>query len=136
MKEFKLNKEPKATTGFTTPEGYFDVLSEKIMQEIDNSEKPKIIVLNKVNWKIAVAAVLVLGLFVSVFNTFNKQSDTIEAPIIENYLVNSTNINQYDLISEIELNEIENIEINLDFGDKNLEEILNSNIKIETIINE
>ena len=42
MKEFRLDNEPKITSGFKTPEGYFDDLSEKINANLPKNE-PKVI---------------------------------------------------------------------------------------------
>ena len=34
MKTFKLENEPKITTGFKTPDHYFDAFSTKVLQQI------------------------------------------------------------------------------------------------------
>jgi hypothetical protein len=38
MKAFKLENEPKITTGFKTPENYFDDFSVKVLQQINEEE--------------------------------------------------------------------------------------------------
>jgi hypothetical protein len=38
MKAFKLENEPKIKTGFKTPDHYFDDLSAKILQQINEKE--------------------------------------------------------------------------------------------------
>jgi hypothetical protein len=42
MKNLNLENGPKITTGFTTPEGYFDDFSARIMQQLPVNE-PKVI---------------------------------------------------------------------------------------------
>ena len=39
MKEFRLDNEPKITSGFKTPEGYFDDLSKKINANLIKSSR-------------------------------------------------------------------------------------------------
>ncbi len=41
MKAFKLENEPKIKTGFKTPEHYFDDLSAKVLQQINEIEVKK-----------------------------------------------------------------------------------------------
>ncbi|WP_431242471.1 hypothetical protein ACQ9BO_21940 [Flavobacterium sp. P21] len=38
MKAFKLENEPKIKSGFKTPEHYFDDLSAKVLQQINEKE--------------------------------------------------------------------------------------------------
>ena len=40
MKEFKLDKEPKINSGFTTPEAYFDSFSESVLKQEENGIMP------------------------------------------------------------------------------------------------
>ena len=41
MKPFKLDNEPKITSGFTMPEGYFDSFTDKVLTQL-NKEEPKV----------------------------------------------------------------------------------------------
>ncbi|PTT12069.1 hypothetical protein DBR27_05895, partial [Flavobacterium sp. HMWF030] len=63
MKTFKLENEPKITTGFKTPEDYFDNFSAKVLQQI-NEKEVKVIPLYKRKkvLTMAAAAAVFIGL--------------------------------------------------------------------------
>ena len=136
MNEFKLNKKPKLTAGFRTPDAYFEAVSDKIFETATRKTNPISVFRMSTKWKMAVAAILVIGVFVPVYMTLTKDTLEVEAPTIENYIVNNTNINQFDLISELESEEIENINVNLNIDGENMDAILTSNSKIENLITE
>ena len=136
MNEFKLNKKPKLTAGFRTPDAYFEAVSDKIFETATRKTNPISVFRMSTKWKMAVAAILVIGVFVPVYMTLTKDTLEVEAPTIENYIVNNTNINQFDLISELESEEIENINVNLNLDGDNVDAILTSNAKIENLITE
>ena len=63
MKEFKINDENKITSGFTTPEGYF----ENFTIDLQNNESHqktdrKVISINTKRWLTSVAAVLIVAI--------------------------------------------------------------------------
>jgi hypothetical protein len=137
MKAFKLESEPKTESGFKTPENYFENFSEKVMQQLPEKETGVISLYHK-NKRIfmAVAAILILALFVPLFNTTptNSNSDAIDAVALENYLSYQSNINQYDLINDLEYDEIDNIKTTVVLEDATIEEILVSNANLEHLI--
>lgn len=137
MKAFKLESEPKTEAGFKTPENYFENFSEKVMQQLPEKETGIISLYHK-NKRIsmALAAILVLALFVPLFNTTptNSNSDAIDAVALENYLSYQSNINQYDLINDLEYDEIDNIKTTVVLEDATIEEILVSNANLEHLI--
>jgi hypothetical protein len=137
MKAFKLESEPKTESGFKTPENYFENFSEKVMQQLPEKETGVISLYHK-NKRIfmAVAAILILALFVPFFNTTptNSNSDAIDAVALENYLSYQSNINQYDLINDLEYDEIDNIKTTVVLEDATIEEILVSNANLEHLI--
>ena len=136
MNEFKLNKKPKLTTGFRTPEGYFEAVSDKLFEKATRKTSSISVFRISARWKMAAAAILVIGLFVPIYMTLSKDAFEVEAPTIENYIVNNTNINQFDLISELNSEEIENINVNLNMEVENIDDILTSNTNIENLITE
>jgi hypothetical protein len=137
MKAFKLESEPKTESGFKTPENYFENFSEKVMQQLPEKETGVISLYHK-NKRIfmAVAAILILALFVPLFNTTPtiSNSDAIDAVALENYLSYQSNINQYDLINDLEYDEIDNIKTTVVLEDATIEEILVSNANLEHLI--
>ena len=42
MKKFNLENEPKITSGFTIPDGYFDTFSDKILAQLPKQD-PKVV---------------------------------------------------------------------------------------------
>jgi hypothetical protein len=136
MNEFKLNKQSKLTTGFRTPEGYFEAVSDKIFEKATRKTSLVSVFRMPTRWKMAAAAILVIGFFVPIYMTLSKDVFEVEAPTIENYIVNNTNINQFDLINELDSEEIENINVNLNLDGENVDAILTSNAKIENLITE
>ncbi|MEM0575649.1 hypothetical protein [Flavobacterium polysaccharolyticum] len=107
MKEFKLDNEPNISTGFSVPENYFENFSAKLLQELPK-EEPKVISLFQKRKKLlfAAAAVLIIALSLPIYNSFFKTTQELDNASIENYLTYQPNITQYDLISEMEANDL------------------------------
>ena len=103
MKEFKLDNNPKICSGFSVPENYFENFSSKLLQELPKNE-PKVISIYQKKKKLlfAVAAVLILALSIPIYNALISSNNELDNTSIENYLTYQPNITQYDLISELE----------------------------------
>ena len=103
MKKFKLDNNPKISTGFSVPENYFENFSVKLLQELPKNE-PKVISIFQKKKKLlfAVAAVLILALSIPIYNALISSNNELDNTSIENYLTYQPNITQYDLISELE----------------------------------
>lgn len=136
MKAFKLENEPKITTGFKTPDYYFDDFSAKVLQQI-NENDVKVIPLYKRKKVIVmlVAAVFVIGLMIPVINNYNKSKEFDEASL-ETYLSYQSNLNQYDLINQLDTKDIEGLNKNVALEQETIEDILSSNPNIENLISE
>lgn len=137
MKTFKLENEPKITTGFKTPEDYFDNFSAKVLQQI-NEKEVKVIPLykrKKVLTMTAAAAVFI-GLMIPVVNNYNATSKDLDEATLENYLAYQSNLNQYDLIQNLDTNDIQKLNKNVAIEDETLEDILSSSPNIEHLISE
>jgi hypothetical protein len=137
MKAFKLKNKRKVVSGFNTPEKYFENFSEKVIQQLLEKDT-NMIYFFKNNKRIflAIAAILILALFVPFFNTRtnNVSTDVIDTSVLENYLSYESNINQYDLINDLEYNDIDNIKTTVALEDATIEEILVSNTNLEHLI--
>lgn len=135
MKEFRLDNEPKITSGFKTPEGYFDDLSEKINANLPNSE-PKVISIfqKRKTWMYGIAAVLAISLSV-IFYQQSQSAETLDAEFLENYIARNTTVSEYDLLELLEKEDIEKIQIDLDIQDDILEETMINNNLEHYIIN-
>ena len=135
MKEFKLENEPKIKTGFKTPEHYFENFSVNLLEKLPQNE-PKTISLFTRNKKafIAIAAVLVIALTVPIVYKYVTKSKELDEATLETYLSYQSNLNQYDLIHELDTNDINNLDQNIALGDDTLEDVLASNPNIEHLI--
>jgi hypothetical protein len=136
MKEFKLENKPKIESGFKTPEHYFENFSEKLMQNLPANE-PKVISIfqrRKRSLMIA-AAILIIALMIPLLynTTANKELDETT---LENYLSYQTSMTQFDLISALESEDINNINTTVALEDKTIEDMLARNPDLEQLLNE
>ncbi|RKS02323.1 hypothetical protein [Flavobacterium sp. 102] len=132
MKPFKLDNEPKITSGFTTPEGYFDSFNAKILRQLP-SEKPKVISIfsRKKTWYYAAAAVVVMMLSIPVFNTFKTSPEEIDAIALEDYLNNHTTISNDEIANFLDKEDLDKMKLELNLQDEAMEEILLNNADLE-----
>ena len=136
MKEFKINDENKITSGFTTPEGYF----ENFTIDLQNNESHqktdrKVISINTKRWLTSVAAVLIVAISVTIYTklVIEKTEDSIE---MENYISNHSDISQYDLITLLDEKDIENLSVEMNFNSTETEEEYENTNEIENYITE
>lgn len=135
MKEFKLDNEPKITSGYTTPEGYFDAFSEKMMAQLPK-DKPKVISIysSRKRWMFAAAAVLVLALSVPVFNKLTTNTAELDQQTLEDYITYNSGISENDLVDLLEKEDIEKMNVDYNIQDKDVEDLLSENNNIEQYI--
>ncbi|GIZ10328.1 hypothetical protein [Flavobacterium sp. UMI-01] len=108
MKEFKLDTTPKIPTGFQTPEGYFDTLSERVLQQLPEKES-KVISIFKNNKKafLMVAAVFVIALLIP--SLYQTKTTELDDSAIENYLTYQSNVTQYEIINLLDDEDIDEL---------------------------
>ena len=137
MKAFKLENEPKTESGFKTPEHYFENFSSKVMQQL-TKEEPKVISLfqKKKFIIMMVAAVLVLALMIPVFLTYSTKNKELDETTLETFLAYQSTINQYDLISVLEPEDINKIKTESVLEDKTIEDFLATNSSVEDLLTE
>ena len=135
MKTFKLENETKIETGFITPEHYFENFSIKMMEQLPNNE-PKVISIfqKRKNIFMLVAAVLVIALMIPILNYSTENSKNLDAVALENYITYQSNVNQYDLISVLESEDINTINSGIVLEDDAIEDHLSNNSNIENLI--
>ena len=137
MKKFNLENVPKTTSGFIVPDNYFEDFSKKVLSQLP--EKPnRVIPLYKQKSKllIAVAAILVIGLFIPIFNQLSKPAEELDLTTLENHLSYQTNINQYDLISELDEDDLNKMGATIQLKDEIIEEHLSTNSDLERLLSE
>ena len=135
MKTFKLENKPKIETGFKIPANYFDDLSLKIMEQIPASE-PKVISIfqKRKGLFMMAAAILILALMVPVFNNLSTTKKELDSAALENYITYQSNVNQYDLISILETEDITNMSSGIVLEDQVVEDVLSTNSNLENLI--
>ncbi|RKT00326.1 hypothetical protein [Flavobacterium sp. 123] len=137
MKTFKLENEPKITSGFKTPENYFENFSAKMMQQLPEKE-PKVISLfqKRKKFLFSIAAILILGLMIPIYTTLSSTSKELDEATLENYISYQSNVTQYDLVSELEPEDIDQIKTNVTLEDTAIEDILTTNSDMEVLMTE
>ena len=137
MKPFKLENEPKIETGFKIPDNYFENFSDKVLQQL-SKEEPKVISIfpKKKFYFMTVAAILILALAVPIYITFSTKTKELDDATLENYLSYQSNLNQYDLISELEPEDIVKMQPKSTVEDQTLEDILTANADVEHLVSE
>ncbi|GGA76253.1 hypothetical protein GCM10008015_16070 [Flavobacterium palustre] len=136
MKEFKLNTNPKIESGFKTPDDFFDKFSANLLEQLPKNEPKTISLFQKKKTIIMmVAAVFVLALAIPTLIKNASGSNEIDTVTLENYLSYQSNVNQYDLINELDEEDIDNINnTNIVLEDKTIEDILINNNNLEHYI--
>lgn len=135
MKTFKLENEPKIETGFKTPDHYFENFSIKMMEQLPKNEPKVIPIFQKRKTLIMMAAaVLILALMIPILSPSPTNTKELDAAALENYITYQSNVNQYDLISVLETEDINNIKTGIVIGDDAIEDHLSTNSNLENLI--
>ncbi|MFV5695880.1 hypothetical protein ACM55G_10630 [Flavobacterium sp. LB3P122] len=135
MKAFKLENNTKIESGFKTPDHYFENFSTKVLQQLPK-EDSKVISLfqkRKIIMMMA-AAILVIALMIPIINTYTTKTKELDSKTLENYLTYQSNMNQYDLISELDFEDINKIETTVALEDKTVEDLLSINSNVENLM--
>jgi hypothetical protein len=137
MKAFKLENEPKIESGFKTPDHYFDHFSAKVLHQLPENEPKVISIFQKGKTVIMmVAALLILALMIPIYTTISTNSKELDETTLENYLAYQSNLNQYDLISELETEDITKMQPISSTEDKVIEDILATDSDVEHLLTE
>ncbi|MFV5697916.1 hypothetical protein ACM55H_06065 [Flavobacterium sp. ZT3R17] len=135
MKPFKLENEPKIESGFKTPDHYFENFSAKVLQQLPKEEPKVISIFQKKKIVIMmVAAILILALMIPILNTYSTKTKELDSATLENYLTEQSNMTQYDLISELQPEDINKMKTTVVLEDKTVEDILATNSNLEHLI--
>ncbi|MDI5899373.1 hypothetical protein [Flavobacterium yafengii] len=135
MKTFKLENEPKIETGFKTPDHYFENFSIKMMEQLPKNEPKVISIFQKRKTLIMMAAaVLILALMIPILSPSSTNTKELDAVALENYITYQSNVNQYDLISVLETEDINNIKTGIVLEDEAIEDHLSTNSNLENLI--
>lgn len=135
MKTFKLENEPKIESGFKTPENYFDNFSERILGQLPKNE-PKVISIfsRRKTWIYSAAAVIILALTIPIYNNYYKTSSEIDTPTLENYIAYNSTVSDVDIVNLLDDKDIQKMSVDLNIGDKSIEDELSTNKNLEQYI--
>jgi len=131
MKAFKLDNEPKITSGFKVPDDYFENLEISVLNKITKVETPVFTLWTKRNWMIAVAAIFVISVSIPVVNKISSHLNSIDETQLENYLSQQSNLSEDDIVELLDEEKIRHIKLELNVDSNELEESLITNPNIE-----
>lgn len=135
MKDFKLDNEPKITSGFTTPDGYFDTFSEKVLAQLPEQERKVISIFSsKKTWYYAAAAILILMLSVPIYTKYSNQQEEIDSATLENYIAYQSNISEEEIVNLLQQEDLDKMKLEFNVDDAAIEDALNSNSNLEQYI--
>lgn len=132
MKNFNLGNEPKITSGFTTPDGYFDTFSEKVLAQLPKQETKVISIFSsKKVWYFASAAILILMLSIPLFTKYSTQQEEIDTATLENYIAYQSNISEEEIVNLLEQDDLDKMKLDFNIDDATIEDALKSNSNLE-----
>lgn len=135
MRAFKLENEPKIESGFKTPDHYFENFSTKILQQLPKEEPRVISIFQKRKTLIMmIAAILVLALMIPILNTYTTKTKDLDSAALENYLTEQSNMTQYDLINELQPEDINKMKATVVLEDKTVEYLLSIDSDAEHLL--
>lgn len=135
MKAFKLENEPKIESGFKTPDHYFENFSAKVLQQLPKEEPKVISIFQKKKIVIMmVAAILILALMIPIINTYSTKTKELDSATLESYLTEQSNMTQYDLISELQPDDINKMKTTVVLEDETVEDLLSVDSNAEHLI--
>ncbi|MFZ4670527.1 MAG: hypothetical protein ACOYLT_00800 [Flavobacterium sp.] len=135
MNDFKLDNEPKITSGFTIPDGYFDTFSEKILAQIPIHE-PKVISIFNITktWYFVAAAIVIVMLSIPLYLKYSIKNQELDATTIENYIAYDSSISEDEIVDLLDKEDLVKMKIEFNLQDEDLETILSTNSNLEQYI--
>ncbi len=129
MNDLRLDTDPKIASGFKAPDAYFDSFTDRLMQQLPHQEEARVIPLyrRKPVWLSAAASFAVM-LTAGIFFMTTRVTPEPDDAAIENYLVYQANINTYDLIQDLDSQDIAELEQTIPVSDEAIEEYLSDEI--------
>jgi ABC-type antimicrobial peptide transport system permease subunit len=135
MNDFKLDNEPKITSGFTIPDGYFDTFSEKILAQIPIHE-PKVISIFNITKTLyfVAAAIVIVMLSIPLYLKYSIKNQELDATTIENYIAYDSSISEDEIVDLLDKEDLVKMKIEFNLQDEDLETILSTNSNLEQYI--
>lgn len=126
MNDFKLDSRPNIKSGFKAPDAYFESLADRVMLNLPMQEV-KVIPLYKRRpvWVTSAAAALVLSL--SLIHNKNEAAKKPALPdnkAIENYFAYQADISSYELLQNLDVEDVSELQKSVNISDEAIEEYL------------
>lgn len=132
MNDFKLDNGPRISSGFTTPEGYFDTFSDKVLAQLPKQE-PKVISIfsaQKIGYY-AVAAVVVILMSIPLYIRYSANNQEVDDATLENYLAYNSTISEDEIVDLLNQEDLDKMKMEIHLDDAAIEETLKSNANLE-----
>ncbi|WP_294822022.1 hypothetical protein [uncultured Flavobacterium sp.] len=128
MNNFRLHDHKKTESGFKAPDAYFDNFASRLLEQLPEPGEAKVIPLyrRRAVW-LSVAASFAILLATGLFLTTVKETTDMPQPdnaAIEHYLVYQANINSYDLMQDLDTEDLAEMEQSIPVSDEAIEEYL------------
>ena len=81
-----------------------------------------------------IAAILVLALMIPILNTYTTKTKDLDSAALENYLTEQSNMTQYDLINELQPEDINKMKATVVLEDKTVEYLLSIDSDAEHLL--
>jgi len=135
MKNFKLDNEPKITSGFTVPDGYFDTFSDRVLVKLPKQE-PKVISIfsSKKTWYFAAAAILILMLSIPLYIKYSQNQEELDAATLENYIAYHSTVSEDEIVDLLDKEDLEKMKVEFNLQEEDVEDILSTNTNLEQYI--
>ncbi len=143
MKNFDIENNEKITTGFKTPENYFEQFEAKIMQQIgaESSVNKEVKVVSlfyrKQVWMSSIAALFLLAIAIPVYYNMANENN-LDALTIESYLAQQR-VGTTELTKHLTNEDIAELEASLGVStseSKEIEDYLSETENLDYILNE
>lgn len=134
-----LENSPKIRSGFTTPENYFEGFGEDLMRKIKSEENvPVVSIFQRRKKTFFAVAASVAAVAIGLTFTFSSgNSSSPDSVAMENYLAEQSNVSQYEIIQELDQNDIEALEREIVLIDNaTAESVLSESNYIENYLSE
>lgn len=120
MERFKLDENTKIKQGFNPPDAYFDDFTERLMDQLPERETRVIPLYKKVSvWISSAAAILMMALGLTMYFKSDVKASQPDAYSVESYIVYQSNISSYDIIQQLDQNDIDELEKSLSLNEIN-----------------
>ncbi|WP_162128142.1 hypothetical protein [Flavobacterium phycosphaerae] len=135
MNNFKLDNEPKITSGFKAPEGYFDAFSDKVLMQLPKQESKVISIFSsRKRWYYVAASVIVLLISIPLYHQYVLNQESVDATVLEDYLAYNTSVSEDEIVNLLDKEDLEKMKVDFNLQDKDIEEVLESNSNLEQYI--